>query len=262
MQFFFKYQVSFRGLRFIFVFHISIVTSAEQFQLEENRYKKDIMATYSYPPHVGILNCNLFFSYKMKYFDKLPAFLAEFIGTGLLLFFGCAGCVTWNGNTHLQIVLNFGLAVMFVVQIFACISGAHFNPAVTIAAFICKKVDMSTAVIYFLAQLFGSFVGFGLLMVVTPESQFSRPSLIQNGTAFELCRTFPATSVSSWQAVLIEFIATAVLILTCCACAWDKRNANHHDSLPLRFGLTVSGLACAVVSVKHRFFGYNLVKLV
>lgn len=188
----------------------------------------------------------------MKYFDKLPAFLAELIGTGLLLFFGCAGCIPWFGSNHLQIVLNFGLAVMAVVQIFGCISGAHFNPAVTIAAFICKRVDINTACLYFVAQLIGSFMGFGLLKVVTPASKFSHTfanSSIES--TFELCMTLPETSISSWQAVLIEFVATAVLILTCCACAWDKRNSNHHDSLPLRFGLTVAGLACAVVSTKR-----------
>lgn len=192
----------------------------------------------------------------MKYFDKLPAFLAELIGTGLILFFGCAGCIRWDGiSNHLQIVLNFGLAIMIVVQIFGCISGAHFNPAVTIAALICKKVDVNTMCIYFVAQLIGAFMGFGLLKVVTPVSIFNQTS----GSAVGLCTTIPHASVSPLQAVLIEFVATAVLILTCCACAWDKRNANHHDSLPLRFGLTVAGLACAIVSLKYRLIGFIVV---
>lgn len=196
----------------------------------------------------------------MKYFDIIPAFLAELIGTGLLLFFGCAGCIKWDGiSNHLQIVLNFGFAVMFVVQIFGCISGAHFNPAVSISAFICKKIDINTTCIYFVAQLIGSWLGFGLLKVLTPISIFNQTS--GNSSVVPtagLCMTLPHSTVSPWLAVWIEFVATAVLILTCCACAWDKRNANHHDSLPLRFGLTVAGLACAMVSFKNRFFGYNI----
>lgn len=74
--------------------------------------------------------------------DKVSKFLAELLGTGLLVFLGCMGCINWDGHlTHLQIVFNFGLVVMAVIQIFGCVSGAHLNPAVTAAAWVYKMVD-------------------------------------------------------------------------------------------------------------------------
>lgn len=201
----------------------------------------------------------------MQTVDKVTVFLAELIGTGLLLFFGCAGCLTWGGPAnHFQIVVNFGLAVMAAIQIFGCVSGAHLNPSVTVAALIFKKVDFTTACIYVAAQLLGAFMGFGLLKLLTPESIFS-PVTIVNGTETQadgMCLTMPHSSLSALQAVSLEFVATSVLILTCCACAWDSRNANHHDSLSLRFGLTITLLAYSVVSGlisdvgKSQFYAY------
>lgn len=69
---------------------------------------------------------------KLATLDKIAAFLAELIGTGLITFAGCMGCVALDSNnppSHLQICLAFGLVVMFIIQIFGAVSGAHLNPA-------------------------------------------------------------------------------------------------------------------------------------
>lgn len=188
----------------------------------------------------------------MKHMDKITVFIAELLGTGMLLFFGCAGCITyWSGGVanHLQIVLNFGFAVMFCIQIFAPLSGAHLNTAVTVAAIIFGKIDLAMGGIYFVAQALGSFMGFGLLKFVTPAQIFSPGGVTANSTG--LCMTIPHEAVSASQAVILEFIGTSVVILICCACAWDPRNAHNHDSLPLRFGLAIAGIACAIVSISE-----------
>lgn len=179
--------------------------------------------------------------------DKINVFIAELLGTGMLVFFGCAGCITFFSGgiaNHLQIVLNFGFAVMFCIQIFAPISGAHLNTAVTVAAIIYGKIDLALGGIYFVAQAVGSFMGFGLLKFVTPTEIFAPNGANSTG----LCMTIPHESLSASQAILLEFMGTSVVILICCACAWDPRNAHNHDSLPLRFGLAVAGVACALVS--------------
>lgn len=190
----------------------------------------------------------------MQTVDKVIVFLAELIGTGMLLFFGCAGCITWGGPAnHFPIVMSFGLAVMVPIQIFGCVSGAHLNPSVTVAALVFKKIDFALASIYVAAQFLGAFMGFGLLKWLTPDSVFN-PLKIVNGTEIAtengLCLTMPHSSLSDMQAVVLEFLATSVLILSVCACAWDSRNASYHDSLPLRFGLTITLLAYSVVSLQ------------
>lgn len=82
---------------------------------------------------------------KQAHLDLLTVFLAEVLGTALLLFLGCMGCVDGLGYepSHLSICLNFGLAVMIIVNIFGCVSGAHLNPAVTLAAVIYKLVPIT-----------------------------------------------------------------------------------------------------------------------
>lgn len=191
----------------------------------------------------------------MRTLDKLAVFLAELIGTGLLLFFGCAGCLTWGAPPNvLQMTLNFGLTVMIVIQIFGCVSGAHLNPCVSIAALIYRQLDLQMTALYVIAQLLGGFMGFGLLKVLTPESQFgSQAGLIGH------CMTWPHPEVRVWQALGIEFMATMVLVLVCCG-VWDPRNAGTHDSVGLRFGFVITALALAAVSTGGKTgvqFGVN-----
>ncbi|XP_032292028.1 aquaporin AQPcic isoform X2 [Drosophila virilis] len=175
---------------------------------------------------------------KASTLDKISCFLAELLGTGILVFLGCMGCVKTDifPNNHLQIVLNFGFAVLIAIQCFGCVSGAHLNPAVTVAAFIYELVTLPMAFVYFVGQMLGAFIGYGLLKALLPYSTINVP----NG----LCVTLPHAEVSSPQAFGIEFAATSILIIVCCG-VWDPRNAKHHDSVAIRFGLAIAGLACA-----------------
>ncbi|KAH8300334.1 hypothetical protein KR044_012955, partial [Drosophila immigrans] len=170
--------------------------------------------------------------------DKISCFLAELLGTGILVFLGCMGCVKTElfPNEHLQIVLNFGFAVLIAIQCFGCVSGAHLNPAVTVAAYIYEMVSLPMAFVYFVAQMLGAFIGYGLLAALMPDSV--------QGLGAGLCVTVPHPQVSNTQAFGIEFTVTAILILVCCA-VWDPRNAKHHDSVAIRFGLAIACLACA-----------------
>lgn len=99
--------------------------------------------------------------------------------------------------------------------------------------------------VYFVAQVCGSFMGFGILKAVTPAHVFARP---EDVPSVGLCSTVPSPMVSPIQAVAVEFLITMVLILVCCG-VWDPRNAKHHDSVPLRFGLAVACLALVGVSL-------------
>ncbi|CAO1354259.1 unnamed protein product [Diamesa serratosioi] len=173
---------------------------------------------------------------KQSTLDLLVVFLSEVLATGLLVFLGCMGCIKFGseGPTHLIICLNFGLAVMLLINIFGCVSGAHMNPAVTLAAVIYKLITIPTGVAYVIAQVLGAYMGYGLLRFVTPMKFFAG---IEG-----FCVTVPSDEISILQAFMVEFVITAVLILVCCG-VWDPRNSKLHDSVPLRFGLAVTCLA-------------------
>ena len=73
----------------------------------------------------------------------LTFFLSEVLSTGLLVFILCMGCVDGFDHkpTHLSICLGAGFAVMLCLNIFGMVSGAHMNPAITLAAFVYKRVN-------------------------------------------------------------------------------------------------------------------------
>lgn len=78
-----------------------------------------------------------------KTVDIIAVFLAELIGTALLMFLGCMSCIPWNGPpSGLQGALSFGLVVMAIITIFGCVSGAHLSPAVTLATVVCETLTI------------------------------------------------------------------------------------------------------------------------
>lgn len=75
--------------------------------------------------------------------DFIARFLAEVLGTGLLLFFGCAGSLAWqNKPADFVGALVFGLVVMMIIQMFGDVSGAHLNPAVSLCALLYKTLSL------------------------------------------------------------------------------------------------------------------------
>lgn len=79
--------------------------------------------------------------------DRLSVFLSEVLGTAILVFLGCLGCLTWGKEyNHLQTVLSFGIVVMIAIQIFGCVSGAHINPAISVAAAVYNIIDVKVSV--------------------------------------------------------------------------------------------------------------------
>ncbi|XP_058461218.1 aquaporin AQPAe.a-like isoform X2 [Malaya genurostris] len=179
---------------------------------------------------------------KKSTLDNIAILLAELIGTALLVLLGCMGCVSGLGHLpgHFEAAINFGLVVMIIVQIFGCVSGAHLNPTVTVAAWIYEMVSTKMALGYVVAQILGAFMGFGALKLLTPADVFS--SALETGAGF--CATTPNSRITVAQAVGIEYLVSGVLVLVCCG-VWDPRNAKHHDSVALKFGFTIGCLAVA-----------------
>ncbi|CAD7014920.1 aquaporin AQPAe.a [Ceratitis capitata] len=175
-------------------------------------------------------------------FDKFCQFLGEFIGTGMLVFLGCTGCVYNESlvNSPFQSSFTVGLVVMMIVHCFGCVCGAHLNPAITLAVYIYDMISLTMAGVYFLGQILGAFLGYGLMKALIPDS-----AIALGGAAHGVCVATPHPDITAMQAFGIEFIVTAMLIFTTCSAA-DSRNLPFQDSLPIRFGLTVTCLGLSV----------------
>ncbi|XP_060657953.1 aquaporin-like isoform X1 [Drosophila nasuta] len=162
--------------------------------------------------------------------------VGEFLATAMLMFLGCMGCAQSPAfvNSHFQCSINFGFVVLICIQCFGCVSGAHLNPSVTLANYIYRLISWPMAIAYFVAQMVGAFVGYGLVKASLPEDV-----VCSSDTPKGVCITALGEGISAGQGVLIEFLLTVILIIICCA-VWDPRNATFGDSTGIRFGLAIA----------------------
>lgn len=132
----------------------------------------------------------------------MKKYLAEFLGTYALVFAGTGAVVIdqySNGSiTHVGIAITFGLVVMSMIYAFGSISGAHINPAVSIAFAISKRFPVKQLAPYIASQLAGAILASLTLKYLFPANQL-------------LGATLPSGSAS--QSFIMEFILTFFLML-------------------------------------------------
>ncbi len=101
--------------------------------------------------------------------------LAEAVGTFCLVFAGTGAIVidevTAGSITHLGVAITFGLVVMAMIHALGDVSGAHFNPAVTLAFALSRRFRWRDAPPYLLAQVLGAFAASGALRALFPENE-------------------------------------------------------------------------------------------
>ncbi len=160
--------------------------------------------------------------------------LAEFVGTFTLIFLG-AGAVIHTQNSNLvAIAFASGLAIAVMVSSVGHLSGGHFNPAVTIGAWVTQKIDSKNASAYIVAQLAGALAAAGLLRAAIPTLIWKgQNNLIALGTPAV------ASQISTGQAVLIEAILTFFLVWVIFATAIDPEGA-FGKVAGLAIGLTIT----------------------
>ncbi|XP_077340437.1 aquaporin-5-like [Lithobates pipiens] len=157
------------------------------------------------------------------------AFAAELLGTLIFVFFGLGSTLTWPSQlpTVLQISFTFGLGIGTLVQSIGHISGAHLNPAVTVAFLVSSQISLFRAICYVCAQLLGAAIGAGLLYEFTPEEFHGNFGV--NG---------PSNNATEGQAVTVEIILTLQLLL-CIYASTDNRRDDNVGSPALSIGLSV-----------------------
>ncbi|XP_043803043.1 aquaporin AQPAe.a-like [Apis laboriosa] len=174
----------------------------------------------------------------------MTMFIAEVIGTGILLFVGCMGSIGTMGPIlppPLQTSMAFGMTVNLLIMMLGHISGAHLNPAVTIGAVILGIKTIPTGILYAIAQFIGATIGYGLLMTITPAELFNDG---RSNATIGHCVTVVHPGISITQAIIIEILCTSFIL--CAACAtWDPRCAHTTDSTAIRFGFSVVGVSLA-----------------
>ena len=153
------------------------------------------------------------------------ALTAEFIGTALLVLLGDGVVATavlygsYQGQWQPSVL--WGLTVMGIVYIIGAVSGAHINPAVTLAQAIFRKFGWMKAIYYMIAQVLGAFAGAALLYVIIA------PVLATKGLNADTARIFscfPGAGFPHINAFLLEIVLTMFLVLVILGIS-DSRNA-------------------------------------
>jgi aquaporin NIP len=138
--------------------------------------------------------------------------LAEGVGTFTLVFAGCGSLMVaerFPGTlSHAVIPVIFGLAVAVMIYAVGHISGAHFNPAVTLAFAVARHFPFEQVLAYWLAQLTGAFAAIGVLKLILPIG---------------VCYGATIPLVSNGQALVWEIILTFFLMFVIVAVATDTR---------------------------------------
>ena len=129
-------------------------------------------------------------------------YVAELIGTFALVFCG-TGAIVINEQTngavsHVGIAITFGLIVMAMIYSLGSISGAHLNPAVTIAFTFAGRFKLKQVFPYITSQLAGAFLASITLKYLFPSNE-------------TLGATLPAGT--EMQSFILEFILTFFLML-------------------------------------------------
>ncbi|MFN8593899.1 MAG: MIP family channel protein [Thermomicrobiales bacterium] len=137
---------------------------------------------------------------------------AEFVGTFGLVFAGTGAviidAVTDGGVSHVGIGLTFGLIVMTMIYAFGHISGAHFNPAVTLAFAAGRHFSWLLVPQYWAAQLAGGITASVVLRLLF-------------GDVADLGATLPAGSAG--QSFGLEIVLTLILMVVITSVATDTR---------------------------------------
>lgn len=174
--------------------------------------------------------------------------LAEFLGTLVLIMFGTgvvAQVVLGKGDfgDTLAINIGWGLAVVMGVYVAAGVSGAHLNPAVTLALAVLRGFPWRKVVPYAAAQLAGAFVAAAVVWVtyrgaLDAFDGGTRQVLGPQGTA-GIFATYPQAWLGIWGGLVDQIVGTALLVGVIFAIS-DTRNAPPPAGLaPVIVGLLV-----------------------
>lgn len=147
----------------------------------------------------------------------MKKYISEMIGTFLLVFIGC-GSAVFLGTDPLLVAFVFGLTVMLnASSLIGQTSGAHLNPAVTLAMLVNKKISTKDAVAYIVAQVIGGILGAFFLAFLV--SQTTASGIGANGFG-----ALSATNATMTGAFVGEMVITAIFVFLILSVA-DHKNA-------------------------------------
>lgn len=185
--------------------------------------------------------------------------VGEFVGTTAFLFLSLAGAktaalsvpITQNpadittvglaGETIIYTSLSFGLSLIVTAWAFFRITGALFNPAITLALWSIGAISIFRATLLTISQLAGGLAAAGLVALLTPHGTVNTVVL------------HPAAEVTNAQGLFLESLLTSMLVFVVLMLAAEKHKGTF--MAPVGIGLTL--FICHLVGVAYTGCGMN-----
>lgn len=189
---------------------------------------------------------------------------AEFLGVFIIILLGCGSValalVGLVGSGRQQspdvfgpanwviITFGWGLAVTFAIYASGGVSGAHLNPAVTLAFAVRRGFAWSKVVPFWIAQVLGGLAGAAVVYAVYTSAISAFDAQTNHGQkslgTFSIFATFPAPYFhgNMWGPVLDQIVGTAFLVGVVCALVDKRNNGPLSNLVPLFIGLVVVGI--------------------
>jgi aquaporin NIP len=166
-----------------------------------------------------------------SFLNNMNKYLAELIGTFALVFCGTGAIVinqqSGGAVTHVGVAITFGLIVITMIYALGDISGAHLNPAVTIAFTIAKRFELKQTLPYIISQLSGALIASLILKYLFPDNEM-------------LGTTLPAGA--EIQSFILEFILTFFLMVVIINVATGSKEQGMFAGLAIGFTVLLEAM--------------------
>lgn len=177
----------------------------------------------------------------------MKKYLAEMIGTMVLVLMGCGTAVSLGCNpvgadlsTVVGTAMAFGLSVIAMAYTIGGISGCHINPAITLGVFLSKRMSVKDALMYIVFQVIGGLLGAAILYALVTSA----------GTDFALAGAGLGSNdlqsgVSVAGGLIAEIVFTCVFVLVVLgATASDNESTGKFAGLAIGLSLILVHLVC------------------
>ena len=172
----------------------------------------------------------------------MKKYLAEMIGTFVLVLMGCGSAVFFGCTAPaevLAVAFAFGLSVVAMAYAIGGISGCHINPAITFAVWLSERMSTKDAVGYVVGQFIGGVLGAAVIYLLTSTGGFG-------DTTATGANSF--TEGELLQAFIAEVVFTFVFVLVVLGATDEKRGAGNLAGLAIGLTIVLVHIVCIPIT--------------